>query len=234
MDPALNDLFRWSVEQSDPSRLDPSAPKKPLSNVNPAAFANLLGLQGFDMPSDADMMKKKMAEVRNEEKKYSVKHRVQAFEDFEMMVQNLDNANNIAALSFEIQVPGEGEEKEKRQIPLWDEILAQLESPEYELRLWAAWTCGTATQNNIKTQERILIVGGIPPLVKLAIQDDYPKVRKKAVFALSSIVRNFQPGLDEVLKHMPKEFKASDKMDASDMEAITELMDKIRETIPKE
>ena len=70
-------------------------------------------------------------------------------------------------------------------------------------------------------------MNAIPKLVSLATTDTTQAVRKKAVLALSSAVRNYQPGTNELVKHLPEGY-ASGKVDAGDMEAIDAIMDKLR------
>jgi hsp70-interacting protein len=78
---------------------------------------------------------------------------------------------------------------------------------------------------------QLLIVGAIPTLVRLATQDTDKKVRKKAITALSSAVRNFQAGLDTSLEHMPAEFKPKQNLDANDMESVDLLINRLRESV---
>jgi soluble cytochrome b562 len=50
-------------------------------------------------------------------------------------------------------------------------------------------------------------------------------LRKKAAYAMSSEVRNFQPGMDKLLEILG----GNEKVDAGDMDAIDELVAKFRE-----
>ena len=159
-----------------------------------------------------------MQVIQNEEAE--LEHRGTAFDNFEQLIENLDNANNIESLG------------------LWTPLVEQLENKDAELRRYAAWCCGTAVQNNIRTQERVsslqsqlLVVGAIPTLVRMATSDSENKVRKKAIFALSSSVRNFQAALDAAVEHMPAEFKPQQKLDANDMESVDVLINKLRESV---
>lgn len=71
------------------------------------------------------------------------------------------------------------------------------------------------------------MLNAIPTLVSMSTTDSNPAARKKAVYALSSAVRNYQPAVNELVKHVPEGF-ASEKTDASDMEAVDSIMDKLR------
>jgi hsp70-interacting protein len=80
----------------------------------------------------------------------------------------------------------------------------------------------------------LLVVGGIPILAGVSVNDSSPAVRKKAILALSSGIRNYQPALNEALKHLPAEFKDGDgEVDASNMEAIDSIIGKLRDASAK-
>jgi hsp70-interacting protein len=65
----------------------------------------------------------------------------------------------------------------------------------------------------------------------MATSDADKKVRKKAIFALSSSVRNFQAALDAAVEHMPAELKPQEKLDANDMQSVDVLINKLRENV---
>jgi len=75
------------------------------------------------------------------------------------------------------------------------------------------------------------VIGGVPKLVKLAVEDENAAVRKKSIYALSSSVRNYQPAMDETVRCLPKGF-TSGSIDAKDMDAVDGVMNKLREQIP--
>lgn len=62
----------------------------------------------------------------------------------------------------------------------------------------------------------------------MSTSDPAPAARKKAIYALSSSVRNYQPAMDEFVKHLPEGYPRGEKIDAGDMEAVDALMDKLR------
>ncbi|KZM21337.1 hsp70 nucleotide exchange factor fes1 [Ascochyta rabiei] len=204
-DPNLNTLLKWGVENSNVSE-GAEAPKK--TTLSPEALAALFG---GNQKSDAQMMKDNMEVIKRED--CDMEDRLIAFDNFEQLIENLDNANNLESLG------------------LWIPLIEQLENKEAELRRFAAWCIGTAVQNNIKTQEKLLVLGAIPILVRLATGDDETKVKKKAITALSSSVRNFQPALDDAVSHVPADFKPSEKLDANDMDSVDILINKLRESL---
>ncbi len=76
---------------------------------------------------------------------------------------------------------------------------------------------------------QLVVLGAIPSLVKLAVHDPSQAVRRKAIYALSSEVRNFQLGLDKALEALPEDLSGTKKLDAGDMDGIDGIMEKLRE-----
>lgn len=139
-----------------------------------------------------------------------------AFDNFELLIEQLDNANNIENLK------------------LWPRILAQLSNPEPEIRKLAAWCIGTAVQNNVNSQNAFHGHDGVPKLVEVALKDEEEQVRRKAVYALSSMVRNHQPGWERMRTCLPVELKeVVGEATAEDMEKVDELMRVFRERVSK-
>lgn len=207
-DARLNDLLKWGIENSDASRHDPTT-EAPVSQLTPELMAALMG-----GPSDADLMKGSMEIITSPDPEISLENRLIAFDNFEQLIEGLDNANNMANMG------------------LWTPLLGLLQSPEKDLRKMAAWCVGTAVQNNIKTQERMFAAGGVPMLVALATAEDMPEdVRRKAVYALSSAVRNYQPAMDVCIEELAKigELDGKVEVDATDMEAVDPIMNGLRE-----
>ena len=136
MDPGMNQLLKWSIENADASRDDPTATTDPKAErpsgrpLNADALNALLG-----GPTDADLMRESMATIQNPE--ISLENKLVAFDNFEQLIENLDNANNMEPLG------------------LWTPLVEQLENEDPDMRRMAAWCLGTAVQNNIKAQERV-------------------------------------------------------------------------------
>jgi hsp70-interacting protein len=207
MDPGLNDLLKWSVENASTTANDPDAAPPVNRGFNPAALASLFG-----GPSDADLMKESMAAILSEDPELSLDDKLVAFDNFEQLIENLDNANNLGPLA------------------LWTPLLSCLTHKEAEFRRMAAWCAGTAVQNNEKSQERLLAMGGIPPLVELATKAEEGKdVRRKAIYALSSECRNYQPAMDVFAEELEKRGRKHGKVDAADMDAIDAIIGGLRE-----
>lgn len=205
-DKRLNDLLKWSIENSDTTKNDPSAPA-PTSNLTPEVMAALMG-----GPSEADLMKAAIVVITSDDPEVTLDDKLIAFDNFEQLIENLDNANNIANLN------------------LWTPLLHQLKNNEAELRKMAAWCIGTAVQNNEKTQERMFAMGGVPMLVELALKEgEKENVRRKAIYALSSAVRNYQPAMDVASEELTKLGMPTEKIDATHMEAVDLIMAALRE-----
>lgn len=66
--------------------------------------------------------------------------------------------------------------------------------------------------------------------MRLALEDPQEAVRRKAIYALSSAVRNYQPGLDAAVESLPQSLKPGDKLDAGDMEAVDGIVQQLRAT----
>jgi hypothetical protein len=213
MDPGMNELLKWSVENSAASTADPNAPPPSNRNLNPDALNTLFG-----GPSDADLMLSSMSSITSADPALTLDDKLVAFDNFEQLIENLDNANNLGPLS------------------LWTPLLGCLASEESEMRRMAAWCVGTAVQNNQTCQERLLAMGGIPSLAKIAVNEaEGEAVRRKAVYALSSACRNYQPAMDVLtgeLGNIGREDWAK-KIDASNMDACDELIGAMREEAAK-
>lgn len=203
MDPGLNSLLQWSVENSDAAR-DPDKPATEPKGMSADALRALMG-----GPSDADLMREAMSLIVSADASHDAK--MTAFDNFEQLVENIDNANNMEPLG------------------LWTPLLAQFDSSDPDMRRMAAWCVGTAVQNNVKAQERCLAVNGVAKLCKTATEDQDKAVRRKAVYALSSSIRNYQPAMNEAVKELPKDIVGPDQISASDMDAIDAIMAKLRD-----
>ena len=131
MDPGLNQLLQWSIENSDVSKSNPvSASPAAMRPLDAAALKALMG-----GPSEADMMRESMAAIQSAD--ISLDNKLVAFDNLEQLIESLDNANNLEPLG------------------LWAPLVGLLGHEEGELRRMAAWCVGTAVQNNVKAQERV-------------------------------------------------------------------------------
>ncbi|KAG6356148.1 hypothetical protein INS49_015535 [Diaporthe citri] len=243
MDKNLNELLKWSIEaqtagnansNGNPSTTAITSADAPAAEgntttaaaatsqapstngLNPEILAALLG-----GPSDADLMRQSMAVITaTGDPEVTLEHRLTAFDNLEQLIESLDNANNLGPLG------------------LWAPLLASLSDAEPDVRRYAAWVAGTAVQNNETSQERLLAMGGLPRLVGLALAPaEREDVRRKAVYALSSATRNYQPAMDVVAAELEKgghRPAGSGKVDATNMDAVDEVMEGLKEQVKKD
>lgn len=230
MDKNLSQLLKWSIEaqtadqngESNNNGTGAGAAPGTTSNgtrteLNPELLKTLMG-----GPSDAELMQQAMAVITSSDPEVSVDDKLTAFDNFEQLIENLDNANNMPNLG------------------LWTPLLQMLDHAEPEIRVYAAWCIGTAVQNNEKSQERLLAMGagGLPRLVKMAVDGaEKEGARRKATYALSSAVRNYQPAMDVVAAELEKggqRAQGSGKVDATNMDAVDEVMNALKEQAKKD
>ncbi|KAJ9138754.1 Hsp70-like protein [Coniochaeta hoffmannii] len=213
----LNDLLKWSIENTTRGEDAPAdgaaAPSSDsIRNLDPELLSALMG-----GPSDAELMQAAMSLITSDDPDVTHESRVTAFDNFEQLIESLDNANNMSNLA------------------LWTPLVSLLDHSHPDLRRYAAWCVGTAVQNNAPSQERFHSEGGVPKLVALAAGDDEKdrEVKRKAVYALSSAVRNYQPAMDVAHEELGKLGLSADreKVDATDMDAIDEIMARLRERL---
>jgi hsp70-interacting protein len=78
---------------------------------------------------------------------------------------------------------------------------------------------------------QLLVMEAIPTLANLALSDPAPSVRQKAIYALSSGVRNYPPALSVALRALPEQIvgRTAADIDAGDMAAIDQVMTNLRE-----
>lgn len=210
MDPNLNKLLNWGIANSNPDNA-PSADPSTTRGLSQEALASLFG-----GPSDADLMKASMEAITSSDPEIGLDDKLIAFDNFEQLIENLDNANNLAPLA------------------LWTPLLGCLKHDEAEIRKMAAWCVGTAVQNNEKSQERCLALGGVELLTHLAVDEKQGKdVRRKACYALSSEIRNYQAAADVFVKELAGKGREVGEVDASDMDKIDEIINAMRDEASK-
>lgn len=161
----MEKLLHWSIANAQG---DKDAIKK-AGQPDPKLLEQLFGGGG---PDDPTLMKEAMLVMRNREA--TLDNRLIAFDNFEMLIENLDNANNIENLK------------------LWQPLIDLLADPEDEIRAFAASVIGTAVQNNDTSQNNFLrYEGSLETLINMAGNSkETSEVRIKALYALSNLVRN--------------------------------------------
>ncbi|CAG8907484.1 unnamed protein product [Penicillium nalgiovense] len=149
MDPEMNKLLKWSVANSqasvdaDGEGSTPNAPAA-ASTLTPQMINTLFG-----GPSEADLMRAAMEVVHDKES--DLENKLIAFDNFEQLIEGIDNANNLVPLN------------------LWKPLVELLKHDEAEIRRMAAWCVGTAVQNNPQAQDQLVTLNEIPTLAIYAI-----------------------------------------------------------------
>ncbi|ODQ59399.1 hypothetical protein WICANDRAFT_63896 [Wickerhamomyces anomalus NRRL Y-366-8] len=155
----MDKLLNWSLAQQDPETA------KKVGAPDPKLLAELFG-QNVD---DATLMKQNIELIENPE--CDEDNKLTAFDNFEMLIENLDNANNIENLK------------------LWPKLINLLDSENDEFKNLTSSIIGTSVQNNEKSQTDFLkYPQGFTKLISLAKSNKV--VRIKALYALSNLIRN--------------------------------------------
>lgn len=171
----MEKLLKWSL---DAAANDGS---KEIKQPDPELLNQLFG--GKD---EAQLMRESIQKIKNEN--LSREDRLVAFDDLEMLVESLDNANNLEPLK------------------MWQDLISLLDHTDKEFRKLACWIIGTAVQNNPKSQKNCLDsrpLEALPKLLKLAAGGDDGKedeeVVIKAIYALSSEIGHNEEAYDVFL-----------------------------------
>ncbi|KAJ1025001.1 hypothetical protein NDA18_004287 [Ustilago nuda] len=107
--------------------------------------------------------------------------RITALDNFEMLIEQIDNANNITSMN------------------MWQPIISLLGASEPEIQSAAAWIVGTAVQNNDKAQVAVLQYDTVRALVHL-LQSAKEEVRRKGMYALSSLLKHNPMAMHQFVK----------------------------------
>ncbi|SPO47060.1 related to FES1 - Hsp70 nucleotide exchange factor [Moesziomyces antarcticus] len=126
--------------------------------------------------SEAQMMAEQLSVAVDESR--SVEDRCTALDNFEMLIETIDNANNMTSMN------------------MWPSIVGLMASSQPEIQTAAAWILGTAVQNNDKAQMAVLPHEPVRAVVDL-FQSGDEKVRAKAMYALSGLIKHNPAAMDQ-------------------------------------
>lgn len=169
-----DELLKWGLQnapmaengQSSVAQVsdDIAAGRRP-DLQDPALYEALMG------KSEAQMMQEELGVAVDRSRPES--DRLTALDNFEMLVEQVDNANNMESLQ------------------MWPALLKLLQSSdEPQIQLNAAWIVGTAMQNNDKAQ--VVALGhGILPILLSLLEAPTPELRSKAMYAISSLLGHY-------------------------------------------
>ncbi|KAH7333621.1 nucleotide exchange factor Fes1-domain-containing protein [Rhizoctonia solani] len=161
----MESLLKWSLENTpaDESHAPPTAER--MKELDPAIIDMILG------KSDAVVMKEKLAIARDESREED--ERVEALDDFEMLVEQIDNANNLENLK------------------MWEPLIELIRSPVPGVQRHAIWIAGTAVQNNSAAQNDFLKRDPLPYLLSLVTSNHVSgSTRSKVLYCLSGSLKH--------------------------------------------
>ncbi|WFD30858.1 hsp70 nucleotide exchange factor fes1 [Malassezia sp. CBS 17886] len=110
--------------------------------------------------------------------KRSEDDRCTALDNFEMLIEQVDNANNMEPLH------------------MWKPVLALLQDASPRIQTAAAWIVGTAVQNNATAQAQALLHGVLPLLLPL-LDAASPELRSKGMYAISAELQHYPRAVTE-------------------------------------
>ncbi|KAJ3208696.1 hsp70 nucleotide exchange factor fes1 [Dinochytrium kinnereticum] len=114
-----------------------------------------------------------------QDKEKNIDERLDAFDELEMLVESIDNANDL------------------RPLGLWKHILSVLQDePEAKLRAMAAWVASTAVQNNERAQKDLMDVHGIEVLIQSLETEVDADVKAKVITCISGLIRHNHSALE--------------------------------------
>ncbi|KAI8907840.1 armadillo-type protein [Gorgonomyces haynaldii] len=165
-----SDLLAWATVNA---QSEDNTVNRPLQPLDPKWVDVILG------KGDAIRLKECFEVVYSDK---SLEEKLQAFDEIELLVESIDNANDL------------------RPLGLWPKLLKALEFEEDELRMFSLWVIGTAIQNNEKAQQAFYDFEALGHILRALEQDKSIKVRQKALYCLSSAIRQNKQLYDQFVK----------------------------------
>ena len=169
-------LLKWGIEHAPVHEdgtssvahvaADVAAGRRP-DLADPGLYDAIMG------KSEAQMMQEELDVAINPAR--TEEDRCIALDNFEMLIEQVDNANNMESLR------------------MWPAVLA-LMNPEHTtppIQVGAAWIVGTAVQNNDKAQAAAFSHGALPCILALLQDLSQESVCNKAVYALSAMLKHY-------------------------------------------
>ncbi|KAK4703460.1 hsp70-interacting protein, partial [Phenoliferia sp. Uapishka_3] len=179
LDPTQS-LLRWGIENAAPGSMIPlhediKSGRRP--DLNTDVLKAIMGT------SDADRMNECVKVIQGKwvdrdgtglgDKDVTIEDKLRAWDDLEMLIEDLDNANDLKFNG------------------LWKPIFGFVTDENDEVALRACWVCGTAVQNNPRAQQAFLELDPLPTLLPLLTSSTISAaVRNKAMYCLSSTLKH--------------------------------------------
>jgi len=175
----MEKLLQWAINNTDQEQLreEAEAIKRGEKQPDPSKFDPKI-IEAILGKDDATRMKEAVDCISDP--KETVESKVIALDNLELLIEGIDNAMNLENMN------------------LWPAIIAQLSNKEVEIRKGTAWVCGTAVQNNPKSQVAFLNNNGLEPLLSLLRNPSENKeVRAKAQYALSGLIKHCPEAIEQ-------------------------------------
>lgn len=172
----MQSLLRWSIENSSTQDGTQSNTPAVRKDLDPAVIDAILGRP------DAELMKEDLSVALDSSR--SEDDRVDALDHLEMLVEQIDNANDLKKLN------------------MWEPLHSLLTSDTSPLtvKVQALWVIGTALQNNPSAQDAYLALNPLPTLVSFLVSSPYStlQTRSKAIYTLSGLLKHNAPAVKEL------------------------------------
>ncbi|KAF8645977.1 hypothetical protein AX16_007462 [Volvariella volvacea WC 439] len=172
----MQSLLRWAIENSTPgeSAPQPAGESRNLKNLDPGIIDMLLG------KPDAVLMKESLDAALDTAR--SEEARVDALDQLEMLIEQIDNANNL--------------EKLKMWQPLQNLLTAETSTPD--IKMHALWVIGTALQNNPAAQDAYMAYKPLPTLISFLTSSPSStlKTRSRALYTISGLLKHNAPAVE--------------------------------------
>ncbi|BGP14572.1 hypothetical protein JCM10213_001921 [Rhodosporidiobolus nylandii] len=182
MDPSQS-LLRWGIEHAEPGaikqiaedvqagrrQLDTDVLKAMMGTSDADRMLECVNvIEGRWVDRDGTGEVKDNADITPED-------RYRAWDDLEMLIEDLDNANNLQNMN------------------LWQPIIKHLTDADDEVVKRACWVCGTAVQNNPSSQKAFLDLDPLPTVSSIITSTSASAAtRAKALYCLSSSLKHWE------------------------------------------
>lgn len=167
-----NELLQWSILNSATKSED--APERE-NEVKPEKI-DTKWLDVILGKGDSVVMRECCETIQDEKK--SLDEKLNALDEMEMLVEQIDNANNLKPLK------------------LWEPLLNVFTSTEEpEIKMYLAWIFGTSIQNNPTAQKDFMDNGVLQPVLSSLVNDKDTSVLKKIIYCLSGFLKHNPAGI---------------------------------------
>jgi hypothetical protein len=167
----MQSLLRWSIENSTTSTTgsgdvtaSPQATRR--TDLDPGIIDAILGRP------DSELMKEALAKAQNASLDEDA--RLTALDDLEMLVENIDNANDLEKLG------------------MWEPLQDLVASSPEDMKVQALWVIGTAVQNNPAAQKAYLAIDPLATILSYLspLAQSSKQLRSKAIYTLSGLLKH--------------------------------------------